>query len=45
MVSVRAQRSGVNKGLGLLEWTGKVVPQGLLVSGVQGACMHPHAVQ
>ncbi|KAG1674958.1 hypothetical protein FOA52_014753 [Chlamydomonas sp. UWO 241] len=28
---------GVNKGLGILEWTGKVVPQGLLVGGVKEA--------
>jgi len=36
-VVVGAGPGGVNKGLGLLEWTGKVVPQGLLVGGVKEA--------
>jgi hypothetical protein len=26
-------QASVSKGLGILEWTGKVVPQGLLVAG------------
>lgn len=30
---VRAEGSKVNKGVGLLEWSGKLVPQGLLVAG------------
>ena len=28
-----------DKGLGVLEWTGKLVPQGLLVKGAPAACL------
>eukprot|EP00955_Chlamydomonas_euryale_P028358 298641-Chlamydomonas_euryale.AAC.4 len=42
-VVVGAGPGGVNKGLGLLEWTGKVVPQGLLVGGRSSMSVNGHA--
>ena len=33
-VLIKAQQDNVKKGIGLLEWSGKVAPQGLLVAGM-----------
>lgn len=35
-----AQPPAANRGLGLLEWTGKLLPQGLLVTGASEAPSH-----
>lgn len=38
LVATDGSQQKVDKGLGVLEWTGSLVPQGLLVKGTAVAC-------